>query len=71
MTDFTDIKRKMEENIKLTKDTPIPVGQKKTIKDHFKCSICLTSPMNPPVVVTKCFWDVFGMRVMCQWVVCR
>ena len=59
MTDIQEIKSRFEENIKLTKDTPIPVGLKKS-KDHFKCRICLTSPLNPPVVITKCCRVILG-----------
>ena len=54
------LKEIFEQTLLLTKDTPIPIGLKKSIKDHFKCIICLTSPLNPPVVVTKCCKIILG-----------
>jgi len=60
MTDILQVKENFDQAIRLTKDTPIPMDLKKSIKDHFKCRICLTSPLNPPVVVMKCCRVILG-----------
>ena len=60
MTDVLQVKETFEQTLELTEDTLIPIGLKKHIKDHFKCVICLASPLNPPVVITKCCRTILG-----------
>jgi len=46
----------------LAKDATLPMRFKRIIKDTFKCRICHSTPMVPPVIVTKCCKNVLGCK---------
>ena len=54
------IKETLSDVMSLTKDTRIPVGLKRLMRDAFKCNICHTVPVRPPVIVTKCCKKILG-----------
>lgn len=53
------VKSSLEEIFALTKDSAVPLGLLRVIKDTFKCSMCLGIP-EPPVVTTKCCKSILG-----------
>ena len=56
------IKSSIEDINLHTKDTKskLPIGLKRALQDNFKCKICHTQPMQPPVVVAKCCKSILG-----------
>ena len=44
----------------LTKDTHIPIGLKRLMRDAFKCNISQNIPVRPPVIITKCCKKILG-----------
>ena len=53
--------KELKEAVKSALDvTPIPLGLKLAVRDAFKCSICLTSPIKPPVIITTCCKVILG-----------
>ena len=48
------VKASLVEMMALTQDSKVPIGLKRIIRDTFKCHICHTVPIKPPVIVTKC-----------------
>ena len=47
------IKEALGEMMTLSADSSIPMGLKRILRETFKCHICHTVPINPPVIVTK------------------
>lgn len=59
MSDMTEIKEAFDETMMLSKDSNIPPGLRKSLRETFRCRICLQS-ITPPVVITKCCRIVIG-----------
>ena len=59
LNEMNTIKSLFDETMLLTKDSKIPPGLRKVLRDTFKCRICL-NPTNPPVVVMKCCRIILG-----------
>ena len=47
---------------KLTNNMTIPLGLRRLFYDTFKCSICQSTPMIPPVIFAKCCKSVLGCQ---------
>ena len=54
------IKEALGEMMTLSADSSIPMGLKRILRETFKCHICHTVPINPPVIVTKCCKTILG-----------
>ena len=54
------VKETLGDVMALSKDTPIPLGLKRLLRDTFRCIICRTVPVQPPVIVTKCCKKILG-----------
>ena len=54
------IRECLNDMITLTKDARVPMGLKRIPRDTFKCRICHSVPIKPPVIVTKCCKNVLG-----------
>ena len=54
------VKASLVEMMALTQDSKVPMGLKRIIRDTFKCRICHTVPIKPPVIVTKCCKNILG-----------
>ena len=54
------IKETLSDVMSLTKDTRIPIGLKRLMRDAFKCNICQSIPVRPPVIITKCCKKILG-----------
>ena len=44
----------------LSADNSIPMGLKRILRETFKCRVCHTVPINPPVIVIKCYKTILG-----------
>ena len=44
----------------LTKDTQIPLGLKRLLRDTFQCYICRAIPIHLPVIMTTCCKKILG-----------
>lgn len=44
----------------LSADSSISMGLKRILRETFKCRVCHTVPINPPVIVTKCYKTILG-----------
>ena len=60
MQDVKELKEAVKSALHVSQDTPIPLGLKLAVRDAFKCSISLTSPIKPPVIITTCCKVIFG-----------
>lgn len=60
MDDMDSIKESIHSIFSLTKDSKIPMGLKKVMKETFKCAICMATPCRPPLIVTKCCKRLLG-----------
>jgi hypothetical protein len=58
--EVSGLKEIVSDIMKLTKDSEIPLGLKKTVGDTFKCKICHTSPIKPPIIISKCCKSLLG-----------
>lgn len=55
LKDFVDtIKVSLDDMVTLNDTSSVPFGLQKIIRDSFQCKICLSIPMNPPVIMSKC-----------------
>ena len=52
----------MADMMSLTADTNLPIGFRRVLRDTFKCQICHTVPVKPPVIVTKCCRNILGCQ---------
>lgn len=58
--DLTSIRENINKLCTATKDTVIPIGLKVTLQDTLKCKICLSAPMQHPVIYAKCCKTLIG-----------
>ena len=54
------VKYMVSEILEVNKALPMPIGIVKIIKDAFKCKICHETPMQAPVIATKCCNSLLG-----------
>ena len=57
--DMKSVKRSIQSILSLTKDSKIPLGLKKVLKDAFKCVICM-GVVKPPVITGRCCQRILG-----------
>ena len=60
LSDLEGVKSVVDDIMSVTKDSTIPLGLKKILRDTLKCRICLSAPIVPPVVITKCCKVLLG-----------
>lgn len=58
--EFAIVKDNITDIMQLTSESKIPLSLKKLICDHFKCSLCHSTPINPPIIVSKCCKTIIG-----------
>ena len=54
------IKENVLDMFSLNKNSNIPLGLKRVIRDTFQCTICCRVPIHSPVIVTKCCKTILG-----------
>ncbi|XP_065908512.1 uncharacterized protein [Dysidea avara] len=57
------VKETVSDAMSLTPESVLPLGLRRIIRDTFKCQICHTIPVQPPVIVTKCCKNILGCQV--------
>ena len=60
--EVASIREIMVDMMSLTADTNLPMGLKRILRDTFKCQICHTVPIRPPVIITKCCRNLMGCQ---------
>ncbi len=60
MTDLTSMKDLLQNVLSLSEGAKIPISLKKLFTDTFKCTICASVPIKPPVIITKCCKSILG-----------
>lgn len=60
MCDVGELKSAVSDILTLSKETKIPLGLHWMLRDTLKCKICLSVPMTPPIIVSKCCKTVVG-----------
>ena len=60
LSEVGGIKEALGEMTILSADSSIPMGFKCILRETFKCHVCHTAPINPPVIVTKCCKMILG-----------
>ena len=60
--EVASIREIMMDMMSLTADTNLPIGLRRILRDTFKCQICHTVPIRPPVIVTKCCRNLLGCQ---------
>jgi len=53
----------MKKVLQLTKGMKLPPGLYLQLLDTFKCRICHTSPIRPPVIFTRCCKNILGCNL--------
>ena len=61
-TDIKEMKESVLKIFRLTNGMSIPLGLRQLLYDTFKCSICQSTPMVPPVIFAKCCKTVLGCQ---------
>ena len=62
LDEMTSTKELLIEMATLTADAQLPISFKRLISDTFKCCICHSVPMKPPVIVAKCCKNMLGCQ---------
>ncbi len=57
------LKATLGEMMTLNEDSKVPLGLKRVLRETFKCRICHTVPIKPPVIVTKCCKTLLGCEL--------
>ena len=58
--DIKQVKESVSKIFRLTNNMTIPLGLRQLLYDTFKCSICRSTPMVPPVIFAKCCKSILG-----------
>ena len=56
------IRDMMADIMSLNANTNLPIGLRRVLQDTFKCQICHSVPVRPPVIVTKCCRNILGCQ---------
>ena len=58
--EVNSLKENVSDVMQLSKESKIPLGLKRIVRDSFKCKICHAVPINPPVIMSKCCKTLIG-----------
>lgn len=59
-SELKEIKEAMDKLVTVTPSMNIPLGLRSILYDTFKCSICQSTPMQPPIIFAKCCKTILG-----------
>ena len=62
MEDVRSIHRDLQTVLKLTPESKVPLGLKQVLFDTFRCNICISTPMAPPIIYTRCCKRILGCQ---------
>ena len=71
MEDVKSIHHDLQTILKLTLESKVPLGLKQVLFDTFRCNICISTPMVPPMNMYKMLQMHPWMPVLCRLMVCR
>ena len=57
---INEVKSMVSDILKVNQILSLPLGVVKLIRDAFICKICLSTPMKPPVITSKCCNSLIG-----------
>ena len=57
---INEVKLMVSDTLKVNQILSLPLGVVKLIRDAFICKICLSTPMKPPVIASKCCNSLIG-----------
>ena len=60
MKEISSLRLDISQVLQLTKGMKLPPGLYIQLKQTFKCKICHTSPISPPVIYTRCCKNILG-----------
>ena len=60
MNDVGELKNAIRDMLTLNKEARIPLGVHRLLYDMLKCKICLSVPMTPPTIISRCYKTVVG-----------
>ena len=60
--DVSVIRETVTDMMSLTANCNLPLGLQRIIRDTFKCYICHSVPVKPPIIVTKCCENMLGCQ---------
>ena len=60
MNDVGELKNAIRDMLTLNKEARIPLGVHRLLYDMLKCKICLSVPMTPPIIISRCYKTVVG-----------
>ena len=61
-SEFIQMKESLDKVFLLTSSMTIPIGLKNILYETFKCSICQSTPMVPPIIFAKCCKCILGCQ---------
>ena len=60
--DVSAIRETVTDMMSLAANCNLPLGLKRIVRDTFKCYICHSVPVKPPIIVTKCCKIMLGYQ---------
>ena len=71
MNDVDELKNAISDMLTLNKEARIPLGLHWLLCYTLKCKICLSVPMTPPIIISKCCKTVVGCeKCVNEWYSC-
>ena len=61
-SDIKEIRNDLRSLFEISKSNKLPPGLHKQLQDSFKCNICCTSPIKPPVIFSRCCKRLLGCQ---------
>ena len=61
-SELREVKDTLEKIFTVTNNMSIPIGLRSVLYDTFKCSICQSTPMVPPIIFAKCCKSILGCQ---------
>jgi hypothetical protein len=60
--DIKTLKSDVASLFEVSRRTRVPMGLKKMLIDTFRCTICQSTPMTPPIIFSKCCKSIIGCK---------
>ena len=60
--DIREVKEELSKMFLLTSTMQVPIALRRLLYDTFRCSICRSTPMKPPIIFARCCKSVIGCQ---------
>ncbi len=60
LSELSSLRESVEKVFSLTPNMKIPVGLQTILYETFKCAICQSTPIQPPIIFAKCCKSILG-----------